>query len=134
MTHLSRRGYAFNSTQETFLANELQVADSHWARLKGLLGTSSSEFYPGKGLWIVPCHGVHTIAMRYPIDVAYLDSDHVIVHIEENVRPWRMTPILVEADSVLELPSHTLCNTSTRVGDHVEIRFDTVAAGAKGAR
>jgi uncharacterized membrane protein (UPF0127 family) len=129
MAESSKCGYAFNQTRQTFLANELDVADSHWSRLKGLLGTSIGDFYAGKGLWIVPSHGVHTIAMQYPIDVAYLDSDHVIVHIEENVRPWRITPICIEADSVLELPSRTLCNTDTRVGDHVEICVDSFDAG-----
>jgi uncharacterized membrane protein (UPF0127 family) len=127
MTLSSKRGYAFNRTQQTFLANDLDVADSHWTRLKGLIGTSHEEFFEGRGLWIIPSHGVHTIAMRYPIDVAYLDSDNVVVHMEESVRPWRITPIRIEAESVLELPSRTLSNTRTKVGDRLEICVDSPA-------
>ena len=39
------------------------------------MGTDAGSFPAGRGLWIVPCHGVHTFAMRFPIDVIYLDSD-----------------------------------------------------------
>ncbi len=119
-----RRGYAFNKTRQTFLASQLQTADSHWKRLKGLLGTPETVFTAGKGLWIVPCHGVHTFGMRYAIDVVYLDSGHRVVHLEEHVKPWRMTPIRIEAETVMELPAHTIWNTQTRLGDEVEISLD----------
>jgi uncharacterized membrane protein (UPF0127 family) len=62
--------------------------------------------------------------MRFAIDVLYLDEQGTIVHLEENVKPWRMTPIRLEAISVIELPSHTIWNTSTKVGDQIEIEAD----------
>jgi uncharacterized protein len=124
--------YAFNRTRETFLVTELSVADTHWTRLKGLLGTSRGSFWAGKGLWIVPCHGVHTFAMNFSIDVVYLDENDTVVHIEENVKPWRLTPLRMEASTVLELPARTVWNTNTKVGDRVEIQLsskETAAAG-----
>jgi hypothetical protein len=36
--------------------------------------TDAGSFPAGQGLWIVPSRGVHTFAMRFPIDVIYLDS------------------------------------------------------------
>jgi len=117
-------GYAFNVTRQAFLATKLRVANTHLSRLVGLLGTSERSFNTGSGLWIVPSHGIHTFMMRYPIDVLYLDEQGTIVHLEENVRPWRMTPIRMEAISVIELPSYTIWNTSTKVGDQVEIEAD----------
>ncbi len=120
------RKFAFNSTRQTFLASGLLVADSHLTRMKGLLGTSERVFYGGgQGLWIVPCHGVHTFGMRYAIDVVYLDSENVVVHLVENVRPWRLTAIVMEAESVLELPARTASSTHTAVGDKIEIRDDS---------
>lgn len=116
-----RRGYAYNRTRQAFLASELRVADTHGGRLRGLMGRSPESFPPGSGLWIIPCHGVHTMAMRFPIDVVYLDADQVVVGLEENVRPWRMTPMVMEAATVLELPPHTIFNTGTSVGDQLEI-------------
>jgi len=116
-----RRAYAFNQTRQAFLASELEVADTHWSRLKGLMGKSSSAFAAGKGLWIIPCHGVHTLAMGYAIDVVYLDSALVVVHLEENVKPWRVTPLRMDAATVIEVPCHTVWSTGTKIGDQIEI-------------
>lgn len=119
----NQHGYAFNRTRQTFLATRLRVADTHLTRLRGLIGTTRRHFDFGHGLLIVPCHGVHTLCMGYPIDLVYLDSSHVVVHVEENVKPWRFAPLRMEACSVLELPSHTAWDTETSVGDHIEIRL-----------
>ncbi|MGH9601780.1 MAG: DUF192 domain-containing protein [Terriglobales bacterium] len=116
-----KKGYAYNKTRQTFLARELRVADTHWTRLRGLMGSSQESFSPGHGLWIVPCHGVHTMMMRYAIDVVYLNEQNLVVQIEENVKPWRMTPMNLEAMTVLELPSHAVWNTGTKVGDQLEM-------------
>lgn len=112
---------AFNRTREAWLAGDLRVADRHWTRLKGLLSTDAASFTSGRGLWILPCHGVHTLAMRYAIDVVYLDEQLVVVHLEENVTPWRITPIRTDAKSVIELPAQTIEATRTQVGDVIEI-------------
>ena len=74
MAVFSSQGQAFNQTRQVYLATALAVADTHWTRLRGLLGLSSSDFRNGSGLWIVPCHGVHTLGMGFPIDVIYLDA------------------------------------------------------------
>lgn len=117
------KGYAFNRTRQSFLATELAVANTHWTRLRGLMGMVPAQFRLGRGLWIVPCHGIHTIAMRFPIDVVYLSSDKVVIHVEENVKPWRITPVVMEAATVIEVPSHTIWNTGTALGDQIEITF-----------
>ena len=119
----SRKGYAFNRTRQAFLATELSVADTHWTRLRGLMGTNTAAFRFGQGLWIVPSHGVHTLAMRYPIDVIYLNESKTVIHVEENMKPWRIAPLRMEAVTVLELPCHTVWNTGTAVGDQIEISF-----------
>jgi hypothetical protein len=67
--------------------------------------------------------------MRFPIDVVYLDAQKKVVHIEENVKPWRITPIRMEATSILELPSHIVWDTRTEVGDSIEM----VDAGQQGS-
>ncbi len=115
------RSYAFNQTRQAFLAHDVSVADNHWRRLVGLLRTEEESFVFGKGLWIVPCRGVHTLAMRYAIDVVYLNQHSVVVHLEENIRPWRLAPLRRDTASVLELPAHTIWSTETQVGDLVVI-------------
>src|SRR5229473_2275851 len=124
MPGLIPRRQAFNKTRQLFLATDLAVADSHWSRLRGLLGTSKDDFRNGSGLWIRPCRGVHTLAMRFPIDVVYLDRDGTVVHIDENLKPWRFARVCIEAASVLELPRQALAATGTVVGDKIEITLE----------
>jgi uncharacterized membrane protein (UPF0127 family) len=121
---MSPKGYAYNQTRQKYLATELHVANTHWTRLRGLLGTDAGEFASGKGLWIVPCRGVHTMAMRFPIDVLYLDSHRTVVHMEENLRPWRIAPVNLRTTTVLELPPKTLSQTETHLGDAIDIHVD----------
>lgn len=112
---------AFNRTRQAPLATALAVADTHWARLRGLLGLDTDDFRNGSGLWIVPCHGVHTLGMGFPIDVLYLDRELRVIGVQSEVRPWRFTPVLRHAASVLELPCGTTAKTKTAVGDTIEI-------------
>ena len=116
-------GHAFNRTQRADLATALALADTHWTRLRGLLGLSSNDFCSGSGLWIVPCHGVHTLGMGFPIDVLYLDRELKVIDAKYAVPPWRFTPVLRRAASVLELPCGTLAHTKTALGDAIEITF-----------
>lgn len=117
-------GYAFNRTRTTYLATELMVARTHWSRFRGLMGTNGSRFRRGQGLWIVPSHGIHTFAMRFPIDVVYLDQEHLVIHVEEELKPWRMAAIRVHSASVLELPIGTIRDSKTVLGDQVDILME----------
>ena len=114
-------GYALNRTRKAYLATRLELADGHWSRLRGLMGRGPSEFFEGHGLWLVPCHGVHTMGMRFPIDVVYLTRDCRVLHLEQNLKPWRFAPVRRQAATVLELPGDMLRTTGTAVGDEIEI-------------
>jgi uncharacterized membrane protein (UPF0127 family) len=121
MEVFSTHRQAFNQTRQAYLATALAVADTHWTRLRGLLGLAADDFRIGSGLWIVPCHGVHTVGMGFPIEVVYLDRAVTVIEIQTEVRPWRFTPVLRQAASVLELPCGTTAKTKTSVGDRIEI-------------
>ncbi len=111
----------YNKTRERFVATHARVADGYFSRLIGLLGTTRKWSRPGKGLWIVPSHGVHTIGMLYALDLIFLDRRNVVVDVEEHVRPFRISKVSFRAESVLELPVHTVFRTETRVGDQLEM-------------
>ncbi len=121
MAVFSSQGQAFNQTRQAYLATSLAVADTHWTRLRGLLGVPSSDFRNGSGLWIVPCRGVHTLGMGFPIDVVYLSDTMTVIHIQGDLQPWRFAPVRTQAASVLELPRRTAAETRTEVGDKIEI-------------
>jgi uncharacterized membrane protein (UPF0127 family) len=122
--------YVYNKTRETFVATEAKVADSYLPRLIGLLGKTRRWARLGKGLWIVPSRGVHTIGMLFPIDLIFLSKEKEVVHIEEHVRPFRISKVSLKATSVLELPPHTIYRSRTQVGDQLEIARMKQAAAA----
>lgn len=112
---------AYNRTRQCELAARVRVAQTFWTRFRGLMGCAPTNFRPGQGLWIRPCHGIHTLAMRFPLDAIYLDRDNVVVHTAQSMRPWRIGRTLWRAQSVLELPAGTIGASGTQVGDRVEI-------------
>ena len=111
----------YNKTRERFVATHATVADGYFSRLVGLLGTTRRWARPGKGLWIIPSHGVHTIGMMYALDLVFLDRNLKVVDVEEHVRPFRISKVSFKAESVLELPAHTVFRTETHVGDQLEV-------------
>src|SRR5439155_988700 len=90
---------------ETFLAYRVKVADSILSRLVGLLGKRSLAL--DSGLWIVPSSGVHTLGMLFTIDVVFLDKNLKVVGLRELLRPFSITGLNLQADSVIELPALT---------------------------
>ncbi len=64
-----------------------RVAATPLTRLIGLLGTTTLD--SGDGVWLTPCRGVHTLAMRMPIACALLDGDGVVLAVRDPLPPWR---------------------------------------------
>jgi uncharacterized membrane protein (UPF0127 family) len=89
--------YVYNRTREAFVATEAVVADSYVRRLVGLLGKTKRWAKVGTGLWIVPSRGVHTIGMMFPIDLVFLSKEKGVVHVEEYVRPFRISRVSSES-------------------------------------
>lgn len=120
MPNNDERMCVLNRTRERFVATNVDVADSYFRRLVGLLGKTRKWARAGRGLWIVPSHGIHTIGMLFPIDLIFLDREKNVVHLEEHVRPFRISRVSLKSYSVLELPAHTVFRTGTCVGDQLE--------------
>jgi uncharacterized protein len=118
------RGSAFNRTRTTYLATDLAIAGTHWTRFRGLMATPASRFPRGHGLWINPSRGIHTFAMRFTIDAVYLDRDQVVVHLEEDLKPWRVAAVRVSAQSIIEVPAGTIRESRTQIGDQIDISLE----------
>lgn len=109
-----------NQSRDTTLADRALIADNSKTRKTGLLKHDRLE--SGEGLWITPCEGIHTVGMKFPIDVLFLDKKRKVVKIRAAMPRWRMAASLF-AHSVLELPSGTAQATQTASGDQLE--FET---------
>ena len=59
------------------------------SRARGMLLTSAEQM---RGAWVVlePCSAVHTLGMRYPIDILFLDGDGKVMASHFSVMPGRM--------------------------------------------
>ena len=106
-----------NQRNGAVLATSAVKANTGPTRRTGLLRHQSLP--AGEGLWIVPCEGVHTIGMKFAIDVVYLDKKKKVVKLRPDMGKWRMS-LCLRARSVLELPAGTVAATKTAVGDVLE--------------
>ena len=110
---------AINLRNNKELSLNVTMACSLFERMKGLLGREKLE--PGESLWIKPCNSIHTIGMKFPIDVAFLDKNNIVVKVKNNLPSNRISGIYFRASGVLEFPAGTLQETNTQVGDRIEI-------------
>ena len=111
--------FVYNKTKETFLAFRVTVADSIVGRLIGLLGKRSLN--PDSGVWIVPANAIHTVGMLFTFDLVLVDKDLKVVGLRELIRPFRVTRPNFRAESVIELPAHSIFKSRTEVGDQLVI-------------
>jgi uncharacterized membrane protein (UPF0127 family) len=109
-----------NRTRCAVLANNVEVADNLITRFLGLMGRRALP--EGQGLVIRPCSGVHTMFMRFPIDVLYVDRENRIVWIDAIMCPWRLGRIVRRSHYVVELPAGTAARTGTEVGDEIVLQ------------
>jgi len=110
---------ALNVTRQSFVNLGVTIANTPFARLRGLLG--KARMRSDEAMWVVPSHGVHTIGLRFAIDVLYLDADKRVVHAIENLGPLRIPRIVWRCASVLELPARSIYDSGTQVGDQLLI-------------
>jgi uncharacterized membrane protein (UPF0127 family) len=110
---------AFNPRSGKYIASDIVEADTIFKRIKGLMGRDSLP--PGEALWLRPCKSIHTIGMKFPIDVLFLAKDNKVVGMEENIPPNRFSAFVFKAAGVLELAAGMVSQSGTKVGDVLEI-------------
>ncbi len=94
-----------------------EVAETFAQRSRGLLGKPSYE-----GAMVLPrSRSVHTIGMRFAIDVAVCDKEMVVVGVT-TLRPWRMSLPRRGGRSVIEAEAGAFERWGLRVGDRLELR------------
>jgi uncharacterized membrane protein (UPF0127 family) len=106
-----------NSTRNAMVADRADIADTSAKRRQGLLKHTGLE--RGEGLWIAPTEAVHTVGMKFAIDVLFLDKKKRVLKIRRDMGKWKMA-ICLRAHSVLELRAGGAHDTGTGVGDQLE--------------
>ena len=103
----------------------LEVAGSLRARTKGLLGRDGIE----GAILLQPAKSVHTLRMRFPIDVAFCDADLRVVKTVTLARNRVSLPVF-KAAAAIECEAGMLKRWGVCPGDRLEIRgLDDADAG-----
>lgn len=114
-----------NLSKQTWLATKVRKADNFVTRLVGLL--KRTTLGPEEALWLMPSKGIHTIGMKFPIDVVFLNKDHQVVGLVSGMAPYRLSSVHLRSFSVLELPNGTIRKSHTEIGDQFEISLAEVS-------
>jgi uncharacterized membrane protein (UPF0127 family) len=108
-----------NLNKKTWLATKVRKADNFLTRLVGLL--KRKHLGPEEALWLMPSKGIHTIGMKFPIDVVFLSRKNLVQALISGMAPYRISRVHLTSYSVLELPNGTIKKSRTEVGDQLEI-------------
>lgn len=98
-------GRIYRADTEVCILHRVWRATSAFERMRGLLGRP--QLASGQGLLLAPCSSVHTIGMRYPLDLIYLSADWRIVRQIMHLSPWRLSACM-RARMVLELATGSI--------------------------
>ena len=94
-----------------------ECATTRSERRRGLLGRDDLD-----GAFVIErCRWVHTVGMRFPIDVAFLDAEGTVVKTVHMPRHRVGIPI-PRARTVIEAEAGAFSRWGVRVGDVIELR------------
>ncbi len=95
----------------------LELATTRADRRKGLLGRDGIE----GAMLLTPARSVHSLGMRFPLDVAWCDHDLRVVRVARLPR-HRMTRPVGRAHAVLEAEAGSFARWNLAVGDALELK------------
>jgi uncharacterized membrane protein (UPF0127 family) len=95
----------------------LEVADGHRARARGLLGRDGIE----GALLLERTRWVHSLGMRFPIDVAFCDDGYEVLR-SLRLPPHRLTMPVPRARHVIEAEAGRFAHWGLCPGDVLEVR------------
>jgi uncharacterized protein len=105
------------------IADDVRIADSFLARNLGLLRHRALS--PHEGLLLIPGGNVHTIGLRFPIDVVFLDRRMRVIRVAARLAPHRVCLAPRRTANVLQLAAGRVAATELLVGMYVLVRDAT---------
>jgi uncharacterized membrane protein (UPF0127 family) len=100
------------------VAGTIELAQDSKTRTRGLLGRSSLA--EGSVMIIAPCNAIHTLFMRFTIDVIFADRQGRVVRVCRRLRPWRIG-VAFGAFAALELAEGSIDRGDVRKGDKLTV-------------
>jgi uncharacterized protein len=103
--------------ENLIVARKVFTADNFIQRSLGLILRKPLEY--DEAFLIANCRSIHTIGMRYNIDVLFIDKNSRVIASFKNISPWRITPCIGEASSVIEFRSGFAERHLPQVGEKI---------------
>ena len=104
----------------------VDVAESWWSRLRGLIGRPSPA--SGEGLYFPGTNSIHMLFMGYPIDCIFVrpltkgNDEHEVVAVRHGLRPWTGVVWFVRhARGAIELRAGSAAQAGVNVGDRLRL-------------
>lgn len=101
------------------LIPDVDITTGFLERFRGLMFTQSIP--DSYGLLIRPCNQIHMMNMKFPLDVIYLSEEDTVLHIDENIQPWKIGKTVKHAKGVLEVNAGTCARLGLETGDRLTI-------------
>ena len=108
-----------NTRTGQVIAARALMASAPWTRMKGLLGKKSLP--ADEAIILKPASSIHTLFMRFALDIIYLDREERIVKLVPNLVPYRFSSAK-GAHSTIEMASGATNGLDLQVGDQLALR------------
>jgi uncharacterized membrane protein (UPF0127 family) len=116
------RTFELRTAEGRCIARHIHMACSFQSRCLGLL--SRSVMPKEEGLLLIPGGSIHTLGMRFPIDVIFLNRQMRILGLAEHVRPWRIRVAPRGTRRVLELAAGQIAANGLTTGIYLIVDTD----------
>jgi len=105
----------------------VRVARDPWLRFRGLMSRPAVPETFGQGLFFPSCRSLHTLFMKFPLDIAFLDVEGRIEKLCLDVPPWKSVTGPRSAKHSLEVTAGAL--TGLQVGDLLSFEYVSPVEG-----
>ena len=110
----------YHQSKKNIVANKVDIADKFFSRAVGLMGRKSMD--EKSALWIKSCTHIHTLFMRFTIDLIFVDKNLKVKKVYTQAKPWQhFFTGTWRADSVFELPEGSLSQLNIKEGDQLYV-------------
>jgi len=106
-----------NQTSKKILSETAIMPSNPFLRAKGMLGYKN-------GICVIlnTRFGIHTIGMKYPIDLLVLNNKKRVVFLKIGLKPNRVFLYNPIYKKVIELPKDSINRTKTKINDIISIK------------
>ncbi len=115
--------YKITKTQDNekaeMLIENLEIADSYFGRMKGLLGRN--QLLMNQALWLKPGNNTHTFFMKFSIDCVFVNKSNQIVKIYHGIKPFSIKGPVWKAYSFFEFTEGFAEKWNLQPGDQLHV-------------